>query len=100
MEGRADLWRLGYGAVCLFGIAFTMYQVNLLASRYKQVFIMFDAEETLEKRKITQKQALKLAALLTARGIKVEILELEGYKDPGDMPDREAHYLMKDIGLK
>lgn len=92
-EGVTDVWRLGPGAVCCFGISFTIAQVNLIAKRWSKVFILFDAEEQ------AQKQANILASLLAARGCDVEILELEK-GDPGEMEQEEADNLMKELGLK
>ena len=93
VEGMGDLWRMGKGAVCTFGIAFTLSQVNLLASKFKQVFIMYDGGEL-----NAIKQAEKLAAMLSARGVSVEVLYLDS-GDPGDLSQKEANRIMKDIGL-
>lgn len=93
VEGLADVWRLGYGAVCCFGISWTLSQVNLIASRFKTVYVMFDGGED-----AANKQAYKLACLLSARGVEVEILELES-GDPGDMPQDEADKLMRELGF-
>lgn len=94
VEGVFDVWRLGYGAVCCFGISYTMQQVNLIAKRFKKVFILFDTEDR------AQLQAQKMGVLLTGRGVDVEILELEGAADPADMEQREANQLMKELGLR
>lgn len=93
VEGIADVWRLGPGAVCCFGISFTLAQVNLLAKKFKKVYVMFDGGEL-----AARKQSELIAVLLSARGVEVEILELdEG--DPGEMKQREADKLMKELGL-
>ena len=91
-EGVTDCWRLGPGAICCFGIAFTTPQVNLIANRFKRVFILFDNEEQ------AQKQAEKIGILLAARGLEVEILTITS-DDPGDMPQKEADLLMKELGF-
>lgn len=93
VEGIADVWRLGYGAVSCFGTAYTLNQVNLIAERMKKVFILFDADEP-----NAIKQANKLACALSARGLEVELLELEE-GDPGEMPQVEADKLMEELGL-
>jgi hypothetical protein len=93
VEGIADVWRLGYGAICCFGTAFTISQVNLIAERMKTVYILFDSDES-----NAIKMANKLACMLSGRGLEVEVLELaEG--DPGDMPQAEANKLMKELNL-
>ena len=54
---------------------------------------MFDGGEL-----AARKQSELIAVLLSARGVEVEILELdEG--DPGEMKQREADKLMKELGL-
>jgi nucleotide-binding universal stress UspA family protein len=90
VEGIFDVFRLGYGAISLFGISFTVAQVNLLASRFRKVFILFDAEEQ------AQKQAQELGCMLSAQGVEVEILELEE-GDPAEMSQEEADKLMKEL---
>jgi hypothetical protein len=93
VEGIADVWRLGPGAMCCFGISFTLAQVNLLAKKFKKLYIMFDGGEA-----TARKQSELLAALLSARGVEIEILDLdEG--DPGEMPQQEADDLMKELEL-
>jgi len=92
VEGITDVWRLGPGAVCCFGIDFTLAQVNFISNRFKNVFVLFDAEEQ------AQKQARGLATLLNARGIEVDILELES-GDPGEMNQRDADNLIKELGF-
>lgn len=92
VEGIADVWRLGPGAVCCFGIAFTLAQINMLADKFKTVYVLFDAEEQ------AQKQAREMAVLLSARGVNVELLELE-HGDPGEMTQKEADELMEELNL-
>lgn len=93
VEGIADAWRLGSGAICCFGIDFTMAQVNVIADRFKKAFILFDAEEQ------AQKQANDMAVLLNARGVEVYILELDE-SDPGEMLQEDADELMIELGFK
>ena len=105
VEGRADTWRLGPGSICTFGIAFTLAQVNLIAERLDVAFIMFDAEEQ------AQKQAQELAALLSARGVEVELIDIsdtppeclvdpEKGIDPGNLQQWYADKIMKELGFK
>jgi hypothetical protein len=94
VEGIADVWRLGPGAVCCFGIAYTMAQVNLLVKKFKTVYIMFDGGET-----EAAKQARKIALLLSNRGVDVEMLFLDS-GDPGEMSQVDADELMRDLYLE
>lgn len=92
VEGITDVWRLGLGAICCFGIAWTLAQANMIADNFKTVFILFDTEEQ------AQIQALKLALVLSGRGVKVELATLEE-GDPADMEDHAADLLMTELGL-
>lgn len=94
VEGIADVWRLGPGAVCCFGIAFTISQCNLLAERFRTVHILFDGGE-----EEAQKQARKMALLLAGRGVEVELLTLD-QGDPGEMQQEEADALMNELLLE
>jgi hypothetical protein len=91
VEGAADAWRLGPGAVATFGTGFTLPQLNLFCRLFKRGFILFDPEPE------AQARAEKAGMLLSARGIDVEILEINGDYDPGDMPQDEADNLMKEL---
>lgn len=92
VEGIADAWRMGPGALATFGMAFTDSQILKMCS-YKRLFILFDGEEK------AIKQAYKLAGILRSlKKVEVHIIELES-GDPGEMDQDEADYLMKDIGL-
>ncbi len=44
VEGIADAWRMGPGAVATFGVAYTVAQLNLI-SRYRDIFLLFDGDE-------------------------------------------------------
>lgn len=103
VEGITDCWRMGPGAVCCFGIAFTIAQVNLLAS-FRQVYILFDAEEQ------AQRQARILAVMLAARGVEVEILDISDTKpeelihpekgiDPANLKQSVADNIMAELGF-
>lgn len=92
VEGITDVWRLGYGAVCTFGIEFTDYQIRMLASNFKEIYIAFDNEEQ------AQRQATKLRNELEFRGVNVSIKHIIG-TDPGDMEQEEANKLMRELGF-
>lgn len=91
VEGAADAWRLGPGAVATFGTGFTLPQLNLFCRMFKRAFFLFDPEPA------AQARADKAGSLLNARGVDVEILEIDGDYDPGDMPQDEAKHLMKEL---
>jgi len=90
VEGPADVWRLGPGSVGMFGIGFSEPQVKLL-SKYKRVFIFFDPEEQ------AQLQADKLHYQLCARGVECIILQDDAGRDPGELGQKEADELMRDL---
>lgn len=94
VEGVFDVWKLGVGAVCTFGIAFTRKQIILL-SEYENVFIMFDNE------KRAQNQAKKLSQELSILGVNSIITKLPSkYKDAGSMPQKIAKELKEEIFRK
>ena len=92
VEGITDVWRLGPGAVATFGIKFKTSQINLLKN-FKRVFVLFDPEPQ------AQAQARKLVETLCNLGVEAEWLELEKEdgEDPGEMSQRDADVLMKDL---
>ena len=89
VEGIADVWRLGYGAVACFGIEFTKQQI-LLLSRFEKRYIIFDKEEQ------AQIKARELAASLSALGGESYILNFD-VDDPAEMTQGAADKLMKGI---
>ena len=94
VEGVFDAWKLGPGAVCTFGIAFTRKQL-LLLSEYENVFIMFDDE------KAAQQQAMKLSNELSIIGTNSFISKLPSkFKDAGSMPAKIARELKNEIFKK
>lgn len=96
VEGPADVWRLGPGAVATLGISWKREQANILR-KYKRKFILFDS---VDKKNPTEddlrakKQAEKLANYLSLFPGEVELVT--GFKtDPGDFTDRQARKVMK-----
>lgn len=80
-EGPADVWRVGPGAVALFGTDWTMGQANKLR-KFNNRYILFDPEPT------AQKKAYELAEWLSAFPGQTEVIS--GFeKDPGDMTGKE-----------
>lgn len=92
VEGITDVWRLGYGAVCTFGIKWTEAQMRLLSRNFEKVYIAFDNE------KQAQEQAKKLQAELEFRGVDCVIINSipEG-TDPGELKQEEADRFMKEL---
>lgn len=91
VEGVTDVWRLGFGALSVFGIKYRLAQVKCLCN-FERVFILFDPEVQ------ARKQAEKIQAALRFRGVQVEVLE--GFDcDPGDMLEDDAKHLMRGLGL-
>ena len=88
VEGITDVWRLGKGnAVATFGIEYTSEQVNMLNARLDEVFILFDPE--------AEKNSGKLAADLTAVGLKATVLDINGSSDPGEFTVDEVNSIVK-----
>ena len=94
VEGVADVWRLGPGAVAVFGVKYEEAQVRLLA-KFRRVFILFDSEERDPQ---AGEQARKLRGELSILGVDVYNIDLEE-GDPGDMKDNDARALMRDLKL-
>lgn len=100
VEGVTDVWRLGPGALCCFGIKYRLAQIRLLA-KFKEVFIFFDPEVQ------AREQAEKIQSELLFRGVKAVHLPMEKKNklplldyDPGDMDQWDADKLMYDLGFK
>lgn len=97
VEGITDVWRLGTGAIAVFGIDFTKQQARLIAMNFDKVFIMFDSELQ------AQEKAEELGSLISsAFSNPVEVINLPFIIkniDPGDLSQDDANSLMKEIGL-
>ena len=70
LEGIFDNIRVGDNSACSFGISFTREQANLLRSRFRNVFILYDEEEK------AQEQAEKLGYLIGSGKTNVEVISL------------------------
>jgi DNA primase len=94
VEGITDVWRLGFGAVCTFGIKYTNYQV-LQLSKFTNRYILFDTQD-----KQARRQGRKLADQLSAFDGDTYYVELPNkYRgcDPADLPQTEADAIMRDL---
>lgn len=90
VEGVADVWRLGPGAVATFGIKYRPSQVKLLLDYFKEFHIFFDPDP---QAKI---QAKKLANDLSVLGGKCKVWTFDDC-DPGDLPQKDADALVRQI---
>jgi hypothetical protein len=98
VEGVMDVWKLGPGAVHTFGVQWGDGQVKMLAE-LERVFVMYDNEEDVLKRREVRKSARALAYALTGLGVEVECVWLDKYHDAGDMPLHKARRLMSGLGF-
>lgn len=89
-EGVFDVWRLGPGAVCTFGVEFTKQQVKLMIERFDNFFIFYDNDMP------GINKAKELAGILSSFGKSCEtITNTDG--DPCDLSEDEARKLMFDL---
>lgn len=98
VEGIADAWRLGPGAVATFGTAFCSSQVNLLR-QFEKRFILYDSAKGESDETQARIQSKKLAAELSAFHGVTEIIRLDS-GDPGEMKQTDADALMKELGFE
>lgn len=88
VEGIFDVWRLGTKSAALFGLGYTIQQLRIL-SNFDHIFIVFDNDEP------AQKTAQKLSSELKFRGVKVTIFNDLPAKDPAELSQSNARYLVK-----
>jgi hypothetical protein len=91
VEGVFDAWRMGDGFVATFGTAITECQISLL-SKYQYIQFLFDSEPE------AQEKAKKAANKLSSVGCNVEIIDLEMKEDPGDLSNKQARRIRREIG--
>jgi len=89
VEGPSDVWRFGVYAFATSGIKYTVFQMRLIAKTFKRVFIIYDNDSQ------AQRQAKKLQADLKFRKVDCHILTVDD--DPGNMDQKEADYLVKQL---
>lgn len=89
-EGITDVWKLGTGAVALFGIKFTLSQVRILKA-FKRRIILFDRDPQ------AQAQADKLYKMLEAFTGETIIWDLDSGGDPGELSMKDGALLMNEL---
>jgi hypothetical protein len=95
VEGITDVWRMGIGAVATFGIKYTEAQVLLLYHHFRRIYVMFDETE-----KQAQDMAKQLVHQLCTMGRKCEHIQLDINHDPGDLSDKDAQYVMRELLIR
>lgn len=93
VEGAFDVWRMRLSACCTFGTGYTTEQVRVMIKMFDELVIFFDPET------IAQKRANELKEELTFWGCKASILTTTGTTDPGDMKQKDADYLLKELNM-
>lgn len=92
LEGVADVWRMGDNSVCTFGTSMKKAQLRLL-SQFERVFFLFDPEPE------AQAKARSAAVELAAMGVVTEVMRLDNGKDAGELSEKEAAYIKKQLFL-
>jgi DNA primase len=90
VEGPTDVWRFGVKSFAVSGIKYTSIQVREIAKRFKQIIIIFDPEVQ------AIIQAYKLSKSLNMRNVETIMIKLDK-ADPGEMSQKEANYLVKQL---
>jgi len=91
VEGIADAWRLGPGAVAVFGMSYTVAQVRLLCD-YSKVTLVFDGEpEATRRAEVLAESIIEINPRIHVSQV---ILE-DG--DPGELEQELANNIMKNI---
>lgn len=84
VEGVADVWRIGPGALALCGMRATDEQVQIIRNISRK-YIMLDNEPQ------AQRNAKKLAKKLSSFGGKVNVVSLNFVKDAGELTQEQAN---------
>jgi len=87
VEGPMDVWRIGDGAVALFGNEATPSQM-LALSKFQRVFVLLDSD--------AWSYGTKLAKNLSTRNANVSLIQLDS-GDPADMDQDDVQHLRRVI---
>lgn len=94
VEGCADAWRLGPGAVATFGTKVTAAQLKILC-QFKRIFLLRDLDEA------GRVAWEKVGARLRFAGVKLKIIKPSEIsstaKDAAELTQNEANYLMRSL---
>lgn len=88
VEGASDVWRIGPGAVGLFGMVATVSQIRLLSMIPRRA-VCFDTEPA------AQRAAHRLAEQLSVFPGETYVMELHNSPDPGEASDDEVRELRR-----
>ena len=83
VEGPADVWRIGPGALAVFGDQPSSEQISLL-KRFNRLFIMFDGDDA------GRNAGEKLAWRMSGMGVDTTQIILPDKKDPGELDKNEV----------
>lgn len=95
-EGAFDVLRFDGNAICSMGTELTESQINLLASRFRKIFILFDNEPE------AQEKARKFGLQLSSIGIDIEVVnayEDFGKNDMGECSREEIEIIKKELEI-
>ena len=93
VEGVTDVWRIGDDSFATFGTSFTNEQILVIKEHFDCVFWLFDPED------MAQKKAKDAVLRLSAFNVDVEIIEVDGMKDPGSMSEKLVIELRKELRM-
>ena len=91
VEGPFDFIRMGDGFVSASGTSMTSAQLAFLARNYDEIFFVYDPEP------LAQARARKYGEELAVMGKRVEILDTESDRDPGDETPENVERIRREI---
>lgn len=93
LEGVTDVWRIGDNSFATFGTSFTEEQLILIHKKFDRIYWLYDpGQESLKKAK-------QAAYKLSATGLDIEIIQVEGINDPGSMSESDVIHLIKELRM-
>lgn len=93
VEGVFDVWRMRLSACCTFGTGYTTEQVRMLVRHFDELIIFFDPES------IAQKRAHELKEELSFWGVQASVMTTTGSTDPGDMRQKDADMILRELKM-
>jgi len=92
VEGPADVWRIGPGALAIFGDQVSSAQIALL-KKFRRLFIMLDGDEA------GKAAGEKLAWRMSGLGVDTKQVILPNGKDPGELSKHEVVEIRNELLL-